>query len=344
MPIADFAAALLYPLRSSVALVAMVSFYLLLQLAIAAGVFGVWLAVVIVPALFRYLVLLAEARAQGRDAEPPGIEYFSFAGNFWTFFPVLPLLAFIAVFLEATDYGVLAAIVVAGLIAAVFPAMMAVLVITHSPVQSLNPAAWFHLTSRLGAAYLFAPLMLISVAMLLVLLRATPHWMQSFIELYAGFAFFSVIGTMLAQGDLLDDVDIPDADSTSDGLQQARLDDRRVGVLNHAYGFVSRGNSDGGLQHILAWLERDPQPGAAWPWFFEQMLRWENTDAALVFAQAWVGELLRSDLDLQAVKIILRARLVNDRFRPRPEDLPLAIDAAQKNGNPELADALRQYA
>lgn len=344
MSVTDFVNALVYPLRSSTTLVALVSFYLLLQLAIAAGIFGVWLAVVIVPALFRYLVLLAEARAQGRDAEPPGIEYFSFAGNLWTLFPALPLLAFIALYLAANDIGTLPAVAIAGLAAALFPAMMAVLVITHSPTQSLNPVAWFRLTSRLGVAYLYAPLMLVVIIALLVLLQRAPHWMQSLAELFAAFAFYSVVGTMLARDRILDDVDIPDIDTSSAALAQARLDDRRAAVLNHAYGFVSRGNRDGGLKHIYTWLENDPQPVAAWPWFFEQMLRWEKTDAALCLAQVWVGKLLRSGLEIQAVKIMLRARLVNERFRPLSADLPLAIEAARKSGNDELATALRQFA
>lgn len=344
MTITEFVNALTYPLRSSVALVALVSFYLSLQLAVAAGIFGLWLAIVIVPALFRYLVLFAEARARGRDAEPPGIEYVSFAGNLWTLFPALPLLAFLALYLAVADYGTLAAVFVAGLTAAMFPAMMAVLIITHSPTQSLNPVAWYQLTSRLGAAYLYAPVMLVLVAGLLLLLQTAPHWMKSLMELYAAFAFYSVVGTLLARDDLLDDVDISDADTTDKELDQARLDDRRTGVLNHAYGFISRGNRDGGLQHVFAWLDQDPQPAAAWPWFFEQMLRWENTETALIFARAWVGELLQAGLNIQAVKIMLRARLVDERFRPRPADLPLAIDAAENSGNHELAAALRQHA
>lgn len=344
MSIAEFVNALTYPLRSSVALVAMLSFYLLLQLAIAAGIFGLWLALIIVPALFRYLVLLAEARAQNRDAEPPGIEYFSLAGNLWTLFPVLPLVAFVVLYLAAADLGAVATILVAALMAALFPAMMGVLIITHSPTQALNPVAWFHLTSRLGLAYLYAPVLLVVLAGLLVLLQGTPHWMQSFVELYLAFAFYSVIGTLLECDDLLDDVAIPEDDTTSAEVEQTRLDDRRAAVLNHAYGFVSRGNRDGGLAHVFAWLDQDPQPAAAWPWFFDQMLRWENNDSALVFAQAWVGELLRSGLGIQAVKIMLRARLVNERFRPRDEDLPLAIEAAEKSGNDELANVLRQHA
>lgn len=344
MSIAEFADALAYPLRSAAVLIALISFYLLLQLAIAAGVFGLWLAVVIVPALCRYLVLLAEARAHGLDAEAPGIEYFSFVSNAWSLFPALPLVGFMALYLVVADLGALPAVVVAGLMAALFPAMMAVLVVSHSPAQSLNPVAWYELVSRLGGAYLYAPIMLVAIAALLLLLRQTPHWIQSFVELYAAFALFSVIGTLLMRDGLVDDVYIDDADTAGEEVEQRQLDERRARVLNHAYGFVSRGNSSGGLQHLYAWLERDPQPATAWPWFFEQLLRWENTDTALLFAQAWVGELLRDGLDIQAVKIMLRARLVNERFRPRPGDLPLAIDAAVKSGNPELAAALRQHA
>ena len=51
-----------------------------------------WLMVVTIPAFLRYLTLIAEARAEGRDAAPPGIEYFTPVGNAWTLFPVIPVL------------------------------------------------------------------------------------------------------------------------------------------------------------------------------------------------------------------------------------------------------------
>ena len=50
------------------------------------GLLGIWLAIATIPAFLRYLTMIAEARAQGRDAAPPGIEYFSLVGNVWTLF------------------------------------------------------------------------------------------------------------------------------------------------------------------------------------------------------------------------------------------------------------------
>jgi hypothetical protein len=114
----------------------------------------------------------------------------------------------------------------------------------------------------------------------------------------------------------------------------------RAAVLNHAYGLVSRGNRAGGLGHVRDWIDRDPDPDAAWRWFFEQMLRWEVTDAALQFGQQYLGLLLRSGDQVAAVKLIARCRLENEAFRPLPDDRELARQAAEHCGNEELARTL----
>lgn len=135
---------------------------------------------------------------------------------------------------------------------------------------------------------------------------------------------------------------VPGESADAIAIRAELLLKQRTAILNHAYGFVSRGNRSGGLQHIYNCLQEDPDPASAWPWFFEQMLRWENTDAALVFAQRYLRELLHAGLKIQAVKLLLRARLVNERFRPLPEDLERAIDAATATGNDDLAKSLEQ--
>ena len=71
------------------------------------------------------------------------------------------------------------------------------------------------------------------------------------------------------------------------------------------------------------------------------MLRWENRDAALVFGQSYLGELLRDGDQVAAVKVMMRCRMENDRFAPLARDLPLALEAAEACGNQELAGFLR---
>src|SRR5690606_25231547 len=75
---------LAWPLTEPVVLLAIVSFSLLATLAQAAGLLGIWLGIVLLPALFCYLLMLLEARAYGRTTPVANIELFSFITNFWS--------------------------------------------------------------------------------------------------------------------------------------------------------------------------------------------------------------------------------------------------------------------
>lgn len=116
----------------------------------------------------------------------------------------------------------------------------------------------------------------------------------------------------------------------------------RARVLNHAYGYVSRGNRAGGLEHIYEWLQEDPAPGHAWAWFFEQMLLWEVPDAAMVFAQQYLRCLLHAEDAVAAVKLMLRCQQISDTFRPLAEDTPQALVAARQCRADELVKFLSQ--
>lgn len=339
MGVRDFFVELAYPLRSTATLIALITFFLLLSLAKFAGLLGIWLLVAVLPALFRYLVLIAEARARAIEAAPPGIEYFSMVGNLWTLFPVLPVLGYGLGLRYLLEHGEEWVWLYAAGAALLFPAMMAVLVITYSPLQALNPLGWYRLIRRVGSAYLYGPLLLIVFAWLPAQL---PSWAEPLTSLYLLFAFYAVVGRSIQDERLIDDVDIPDPVEAGPELMAEQLARQRTKTLNHAYGLVSRGNRDGGLGHIYAFLADDPDPDAGWRWFFEQMLEWENRDHALFFAQRYLTRLLSRGEAVQAVKLILRGRLLNDRFRPASADLPAAIEAAENAGNGELAEALRR--
>ncbi len=138
------------------------------------------------------------------------------------------------------------------------------------------------------------------------------------------------------------DGDIPaplekDAAEIAGDLERARKK-----VLNHAYGFISRDNRTGGFNHLFDWIRKDPDPVAAWAWFFDQMLRWENQRPAMFFAQHYLHDQLQYGEQVPAVKLIMRCRLIDENFRPLPEDLPAAIAACDACANDELAAILGQ--
>jgi hypothetical protein len=334
---------LAYPVMSSATLVALVTFALLLGLAAAGGMLGIWLAIVMIPAFLRYLTMIAEARARNTDAAPPGIEFFSLVGNFWTLFPTVPVvLAGIAIVSIAESFGTFEAIVFAIVCAAIYPAMIAVLVITHSPLQSMNPPALYKLVEASGFGYGYAPLTAILIVVVPLLFDGLPLWLQTIAEIYLLAAFFAVCGAITRKENLIDDVDIPDALEPGEDVILARLEKQRTAALSHAYGFIARDNRTGGLEHVYSWLRQDPDPGDGWAWFLEQMLRWENKDTALFFAQQYLKRLLADEQQVVAVKVMMRCRLVNERFKPLAEDRQAAIEAAQACHNDELAAVLER--
>nr|MDJ0940793.1 hypothetical protein [Woeseiaceae bacterium] len=175
------------------------------------------------------------------------------------------------------------------------------------------------------------------------MLGRLPAWIVVLVTLYFVTAFFAVIGGLTRATNLVEEVGIPEAEEPGVEEVTTALLKKRTGVLNHAYGFASRGNRDNALNHIEQWIEReDPEPAAARQWFFERMLDWEETDHALFFAQRYLSWLLAHGEQVRAVKLILRGQIVNPRFRPKTEDMEAAIEAAQACRNPELADALRR--
>jgi len=337
----EFLDELAYPARSGNALIALITFVTLIALARAAGMLGIWLAVVTVIAFLRYLTMIAEARAQGRDAAPPGIEYFTLVGNLWTLFPVIPVFLLARLAGAAGDaYGDVASTVVAAGFALLFPALIAVLVITHSPLQSIDPRALYRFVRRCGSSYWYAPAAATVAVLLPTMLGFLPGIVLNFIEMYLVVVVFAVTGSVTWGTNLFTDIDLPEAAVADEVKLRRGLERRRAQVLDHAYGLVSRGNRDGGLAHIYRWLARDPEPGDAWPWYFEQMLRWEDPYPGLLLAQQYLGRLLEAGDRVGAVKLMLRCRLADESFRPLRADLPQAIAAAEMCGNSELAGAL----
>jgi len=171
---------------------------------------------------------------------------------------------------------------------------------------------------------------------------AMPVLVSQFVQLFLMFSFAAVTGTLIAPERLIDDVHIPDAEERDEQTIAGDIEATREFVLTHAYGFISRNNRRGGFSHIMNEIKRDPDPGGAWAWYFDRMLRWEDKQHALFFAQHHVGDMLDHGEEIPALKTILRCRLLNESFKPFPEDIPRAIAAAERSGNIELAAVLKR--
>ncbi|MGI9237735.1 MAG: hypothetical protein ACR2QZ_10090 [Woeseiaceae bacterium] len=340
----DIVRALAYPLTESSVLVPLIFFWLMVSLASWGGFAGLFLMFLVLPALLRYQMILLEARARGVTPEVPGIEFFNWFGNGWTLFPVvLVIILTWATVAAGARFGIAGEILMLLLAGIFFPASIAVLAITHSPLQSLNPVALQRLWKKCAATFWLANVFLVVFCWLSIIAEALPMMLAVLLQMILTFSFFSLVGSLIRPYRLIEDIDIPpsqsqDASAVAEGLEKVRGD-----ALTHAYGFISRGNRDGGFRHLFDCIDKDPDPVAAWAWFFERMLAWDSSIPAMFFAQHYVHDHLKHGEQVAAVKLIMRCRLIDAQFRPFPDDLEAAIVASEACDNAALATSLRQY-
>jgi hypothetical protein len=226
---------------------------------------------------------------------------------------------------------------------ALVPASFVILAITHSPLQSVRPDALIKLLKTCGHTFWVASIYLVIVGGLNLLTHSLPTTAANLAQLLLIFSFFSVTGSLVQPYGLIDDVYIPDATELTNEEVSSHIEKMRHSALTHAYGFVSRGNRDGGFRHIFENIAADPDPVAAWAWYFEHMLSWDEPLAALFFAQHYVHDMLQHGEKVPALKLILRCRNIHEQWKPKKEDLPLAIEAAEANGNSEVATVLKRH-
>jgi len=322
---------------------ALLMFWLIMCIGTSGSLFGVFVLLLALPPIFRYNMIVLEASAKGEVPGAFDAEFFSWHGNFWTLFPLPLMLAFIlAGYYAGGAFGNAGIIGVLLLAAALLPASLAVLAVTHSPLQSLSPIAIARLLGRARNSFWIASVYLLLLGWGVVQAEQLNNIAGNFIQLFALFSFSAVTGALIEPLGLLDDVHIPEPVGETEAAIAAKLEASRVAVLGQAYGFMSRENRDGGIRHIIEWIEQEADVAGAWAWFFEHMMGWEQKQHALFFAQHCVRDMLRHGETIPALKVILRCRLVNEQFRPFAEDLPAVIDAAESSGNIELAAVLRR--
>ena len=343
MQASDIGTELKYPLTDMAIVFAMIFFWLLFGLAQNARLFGIVLLFLTVPAYLRYLLYLLEARANGKSAPVPDITMFNPADNFWTLTPLI----YIAVgvwssILLAKMISVIGIILIAVAVLLIVPASMAVLAVTHSPAESLNPLAMLRMIRACGANYFVVPIVLVALSCLFVALylAGVPLFLIDLGTSYQVVLLFAMTGTVLHMNNVAVQVEIPDPVEPSAEELARDLEDERQTVANHAYGFISRGNREGGFAHIRQWLEKETNVEEAYQWFFQEMLKWENTDPALFFAQEYLSRLLRWRLANEALKLVVRCLHENERWRPRQEDRGEVNELVLRQGRDDLITKL----
>ena len=334
--------AIVLPVVELAVLLPILMLWVLLSLAIWGGIIGLFLLLLTLPAVFRFQAFVLESCAKGETPGAFDAEFFNWSGSAWTMFPLLlAVLVFLAVYIAAQSWGDAGVWLVAWVAAAFVPASLAVLAITQSPLQALNPVAVVRVYSSSGSRFLAAPIFGLIIVWLFHAIEL-PSTVMILAGLLLLFSWSSLIGALIAPARLVDDVYIPDAlepdaDTLADGVEKMR-----EAALAHAYGFISRDNREGGFRHLIAEIDRDPEPAAAWAWYFSRMLKWEQRVHALFFGQHYLHDALRHGEEATALKVLLRCRFEDANFKPLADDRAALLAAAERAGNRELAEVLKR--
>lgn len=341
----------LYPLTDMATIFAMVFFWLIYSivktLPAALGIIGVVVAmfvlIIVTAAFLRYLLYLLEARANGRQSPVPTEEFFSPLSNTWSLTPTILAAVLIWGGVLLWEFGVFWLSLYAIVMVLIIPASLAILAITHSPVESLNPMAIVRMMRVCGPAYLVAPFSVVAVTLLIVWLGSVglPRFLVDLGMIYQSVLMFSLIGSVLYTNDVAFEVDIGRPPEVGEKARAGDLENERQRVASHAYGFISRGNREGGFAHILDWIKKEPDVGAASSWFFAEMMRWESKDAALFYAQFYLAHLLHHEQEAQALKLISTCLYTNPVWKPNVENRPHVLTLVEKYQRDDLLKLLR---
>ena len=350
MKATDFLRELVYPFRNLSVALMIAAFSLLLSIAIlimqvnpVMAVVGSALSLFLLIAMFRYGMSVLDTRSNGREPEAAEIEIFSVFDGLWRVFPLIVLLpaGWFAVYLDSL-FGSAAALMFSAAFLAVFPASLAVLAVTHSPIESINPLAVGRMIAACGPSYVAIPITLLVIFFLSnVLGSRVPLLLDVVLDTYTMVLLFTLTGAVARNAGVASEITVGIAAARPESEIRSATVAEREKVASHAYGFISRGNRDGGFRHIEDWIRRDPDPHDAVTWFFNEMMRWESKDAALFFAQTCFSHYLHHEQEAEALKLMSTCIHESPRWRPSSEDLPHAIELVERHGRDDLLKSLR---
>ena len=335
---------LVYPFTNLTLCLWIIVATVLAAIASAAGLFGLWLLLLLVPAWCKYLVLMLRDRMLGLEPSVPAVELFNPVEKFWALGgAALFILLILAVSGLERVYGPLTAAVAGTVTFAAYPVAVASMAVGQSGLAGLNLPKHLMIIQRIGWRYLqvFLALSLAGCLVLLAEVFHLPQILQSFLSAYSVVLLFSFTGALLYQcrGRLGIETHRSPEKTEERFLKQTEAEYRQVAT--HAYGFISRGNRAGGMKHIRDYLDAGGHDSEALRWFYNELCSWDIEGPALEISNVYLASLLARGENHTALKVAYACLERDHRYRPPPQIAEVLIEHAEACGWNEFADRLR---
>ena len=286
--------------REPTILATAVVYGLLFLIARMAGLFGIWLAILILISLWRYCYTVLVSVAQGhKRIPPPDLDSMNPIGK-WRWF--LHLVFFPGLVIAVSPFQPIGA-VVALLAAMVFPASAGVMAITSNMGAAFNPPALMHFARTLGRDYWLLVLGFTAIAAgaIFIVNYVTPFlgYVASLtgymVIIWALLSCFALVGAALRAHRL--DFDVPgEVKPREERVLKERHEDWRR-MLDIAYASFRSGILESGYNTLHRLVESNGDSIEVNYWLVENMLEWQDKKYALEVATKLFPRLVaRGDL------------------------------------------------
>jgi len=333
-------------LGNSTVIMTAIVYGFLLKLAMAAGLAGILLRVLITLSLFRYGYTVLRHVANGwKNFPPPDIESTNPIGQFTVvmhgvlFSTLLYMLATTPFIEGPLRWGLLI------VVSTVFPASAAIMAMTRNAGAALNPSELARLMGDLGGDYVKLVVVSWLLSGFMALTSGMPWYLGIFVEMisvWTTLALFLATGATLRahrhELDLMEGLD--DAD-------QRELRDRQTQwqrTLDRAYASVRSNLQVQGYRTVKELIDSEGDSLEIYQWTFNGMLAWDDPRHAAMLGERFAKRLWDEGRKHDALDLAQRCYKLSPSFVP-PAGFTMDLAAyARELGRHRLADDLDELA
>ncbi|HSD74303.1 MAG TPA: hypothetical protein VLB75_05995 [Steroidobacteraceae bacterium] len=331
-------------------LVLIVCFALGLTLAARAGLIGLPLALILLSWYFKYGYVVLDTTLRGFD-EPPvlSVDMVNPASEQRPLGQLLIIGVFYAGTRAAEPLIGSAAVAILRLAAlALLPACVAVLGVSRSVFEAVNPAVLLKTIRILGASYLLlvaATALPVAIAWLLFIRGTGSLELQLTVTLalvmFGGLAAFSVIGGVLYDKRVELGLDAWKSPERDQERRERETHKRHERVIDELYGHWRSGARTEARQAAEQWLTSRNHDVEEFDWLCERLLLWPDHRLAHRLAQQLITRLLAAKRAAEALKVARRHLGADADFRPAlAAELVRLATYARDSGDRPLARRL----
>lgn len=343
----------LKPLTSGSLIAAAAFFGFFLTIIGLAGLFGIWAAFLLVPALWHYCHAVLLAAAQGRRTIPTveidrlnPLGGWRVTAHFIAFWLFVVMLLYVRPFGESGFGGALnwTAVLTTTF---VFPASAAVLAVTSSLEDAFAPKGVAGMIRILGPAYvgLIVPFAALALGTALAPIYIFPRMGLPSLLLSKIVAVWALLATFVAAGVAIrrrrTEFAIPGEVETAAEYSKRLQRQEWRNTLNRAYGSIRSGLVAEGYEMLRDLSARHDNRTEILYWLFENMVDWEDRSHALQVGARLIERHV-GDKDLYAaLELLTRCRRLDPKFAVAAATMSALADFARSIGRNGLADELR---